>query len=84
MDFTKAMGIFLFLLKVLKRHGLNRCLQFQSKRMHIDGLQEIQAVDGFKVFLEHDASLNAQTHIINFKHRDLAPKPAVKSEEKKG
>lgn len=57
--------------------------EFQSKRMHVDGLQEIQAVGGFKV-LEHDASLNSQTQIINFKHRDLAPKPAVKNEEKNG
>lgn len=51
--------------------------EFKAKRMHVDGLQEIQAVDGFKVQLEHNASLNNQTHIVNFKHRDLAPKPAV-------
>lgn len=49
--------------------------EFQAKRMHVDGLQEIQAVSGFKVHLEHDLSLDGQTQIINFKHRDLAPKP---------
>lgn len=51
--------------------------EFKAKRMHVDGLQEIQAVDGFKVHLEHNVSLNNQTQIVNFKHRDLAPKPAV-------
>lgn len=54
--------------------------EFQGKRMHIDGLQEIQVVNGFRVNLEHDASLDNQTQIINFKHRDLAPKPQMKAE----
>jgi len=58
--------------------------EFQAKRMHVDGLQEIQAVNGFRVHLEPDATLLNQTHIINFKHRDLAPKPTIKSEEKNG
>ncbi len=49
--------------------------EFQAKRMHVDGLQEIQAVSGFRVRLEEDQSLENQTQIINFKHRDLAPKP---------
>ncbi len=52
--------------------------EFQSKRMHIDGLQEIYSVNGFRVHLEHDASLESQTRIINFKHRDLAPKAPAK------
>lgn len=47
--------------------------EFQAKRMHVDGLQEIQAVDGFKIQLEPDATLINKTMIINFKHRDLAP-----------
>ncbi len=51
--------------------------EFQNKRMHVDGLQEIQAVGGFKIHLEHDASLKNQTQILNFKHRDLAPKSLV-------
>lgn len=54
--------------------------EFQGKRMHIDGLQEIQVVNGFRVHLEHDSSLENKTHIINFKHRDLAPKPQTKAE----
>ncbi|MDZ4660438.1 MAG: hypothetical protein SGJ18_02345 [Pseudomonadota bacterium] len=53
--------------------------EFHAKRMHVDGLQEIHAVDGFRLRLENDASLNKQTHITNFNHRDLAPKPAIKS-----
>jgi hypothetical protein len=43
--------------------------------MHVDGLQEIQAVNGFRVRLEWDASLDDQTQLLSFKHRDLAPKP---------
>ncbi len=54
--------------------------EFQGKRMHVDGLQEIQVVNGFRVNLEYDASLDNQTQIINFKHRDLAPKPQMKTE----
>lgn len=49
--------------------------EFQSKRMHVDGLQEIQAVSGYRVSLEQDQSLDNKTQIINIKHRDLAPKP---------
>lgn len=49
---------------------------FQKKRMHVDGLQEIQAVSGFRVKLEEDASIAGQTLIQSNRHRDLAPKPA--------
>ena len=49
---------------------------FQKKRMHVDGLQEIQAVSGFRVKLEKDASLADQPLIQSNRHRDLAPKPA--------
>lgn len=48
---------------------------FKEKRMHVDGLQEISAVDGRRITLQEDASLANQTVIINHKHRDLAPKP---------
>ena len=54
--------------------------EFQEKRMHIDGLQEVQAVNGFRVHLDYDASLANKSIVINFKHRDLAPKPQVKAE----
>jgi hypothetical protein len=49
--------------------------EFKNKRMHVDGLQEIQAVDGYRVDLFLDESLVHQTKVINFKHRDLATKP---------
>ncbi len=49
--------------------------EFAAKRMHIDGLQEIQAVGGFDILLKENQSLKGSSQIINFKHRDLAPKP---------
>lgn len=49
--------------------------EFQNKKMHVDGLQEIQTVNGFRVQLVYDASLENSTQIFNFKHRDLATKP---------
>jgi hypothetical protein len=49
---------------------------FQEKRMHIDGIQEIKAVNGYKIQLIEDLSLSNNTEIISFKHRDLAPKAA--------
>ncbi len=51
--------------------------EFKGKRMHVDGLQEIQSVDGFKLHLEYDEALQGKTSIINFKHRDLAPASAL-------
>lgn len=48
--------------------------QFKDKKMHIDGLQEITIVDGHHVQLNYDSSLENQSQVINFKHRDLAPK----------
>lgn len=50
--------------------------EFRSKRMHVDGVQEIQAAQGFRVTLAQDVALNGESAIINHKHRDLAPKPA--------
>jgi hypothetical protein len=50
--------------------------EFAAKRMHIDGLQEIQAVGGYDLHLKENPSLEGSSQIINFKHRDLAPKPS--------
>ena len=55
--------------------------QFQERRMHVDGIQEIQSASGFRVKLEADSNLKGQTSVIAFKHRDLAP--ASKLIEKK-
>ena len=51
--------------------------EFVSKKMHIDGLQEIVSVMGNRLILEEDHSLNGLTNIISSRHRDLAPKSAV-------
>lgn len=50
---------------------------FKSKRMHVDGLQEICGVAGYRITLQEDAVLKGESLIINNKHRDLAPKPAA-------
>ena len=48
--------------------------EFQKKRMHVDGLQEVQAVNGFHICLEEDAGLNGRSIVQSSRHRDLAPK----------
>jgi hypothetical protein len=51
---------------------------FKTRRMHVDGIQEIAAVSGHRVRLERDAALRPdQSEIIGNRHRDLAPKPAA-------
>jgi uncharacterized protein YggL (DUF469 family) len=51
--------------------------EFKTKKMHIDGLQEIQAVQGHAIELKYLNELNGQTKIVSFKHRELAPKPQL-------
>jgi hypothetical protein len=48
--------------------------EFQRKRMHVDGLQEIQAVQGFRVDLVPEAGFEGKTVVLSNRHRDLAPK----------
>jgi hypothetical protein len=48
--------------------------EFKAKRMHVDGLQEIQAVQGFRIQLEEDLSLQGASQVSSSRHRDLAPK----------
>src|SRR5438128_1466609 len=38
---------------------------FKAKHMHVDGLQEIVAVDGHKINLLEDASLSGETVVIS-------------------
>lgn len=47
--------------------------EFQSRRMHVDGVQEIEAVDGHRISLHIDATLDGRTILNGQKHRDLAP-----------
>lgn len=49
-------------------------VEFKTKKMHIDGLQEIQVVQGYNVELKHSIEHKEKTIIISNKHRDLAPK----------
>ena len=49
---------------------------YQRKRMHIDGLQELEVVSGHRIQLVQDSSVNGQTIIHSSRHRDLAPKKA--------
>jgi len=48
--------------------------EFKTKRMHVDGLQEVVAVSGYKVSLNEDPATDGQTIVVSNKHRDLAPK----------
>jgi hypothetical protein len=47
---------------------------FVRKRMHVDGLQEVQAVSGYRLALQEDSALQGATVLLSNKHRDLAPK----------
>lgn len=47
----------------------------KENRMHIDGMQLIEAVKGFSVVLQPDDQLSGQDRIIPDKFRELAPKP---------
>jgi hypothetical protein len=47
---------------------------FQKKRMHVDGVQEIAAVDGYRLQLTLDPTTNGRTILLNNKQRELAPK----------
>jgi hypothetical protein len=49
---------------------------FQDKKMHVDGIQQVEAVDGFRVNLDSESALEGKTIVTSHKHRDLAPKPS--------
>ncbi len=46
---------------------------YKNKKMHTDGIQEITAVQGFRVKLEPDASLDNDTVLNNFDYTQLNP-----------
>jgi hypothetical protein len=48
---------------------------FRGKKMHVDGLQEVEAVDGHRVILQKDGALGGESRVLGHRHRDLAPKP---------
>lgn len=47
---------------------------FQRKRMHVDGLQQIDALRGYRIELTIDPILDGKTIITSSRHRELAPK----------
>lgn len=51
--------------------------EYKARRMHVDGLVEIEAVDGFRVVLESAPMHEGKTLLINQKHRDLSKPPTV-------
>lgn len=51
---------------------------FKGRRMHVDGLQEIEAVDGFRVGLSPDQNLKGESRVLSRRHRDLSPAPPLK------
>jgi hypothetical protein len=46
---------------------------YKEKRMHIDGIQEIVAVGGFRVSLIQDSTMAQPTEINSHIFRELAP-----------
>ena len=44
---------------------------FKQRRMHIDGMEEIEAVNGARVHLEPDPALEGRTLTTSNRHRDL-------------
>lgn len=49
---------------------------FQRKKMHVDGLQLIEAAQGYRVRLEQDPALEGRSEVTSSRHRDLAPRRA--------
>lgn len=51
---------------------------YQNKRMHIDGLQQLDAIDGFRLQLMEDRALDGRTQIVTDRYRGLSPRPSDK------
>jgi hypothetical protein len=54
---------------------------FQKKRMHVDGLQQIDALRGYRIGLTLDPLLEGKTIITSSRHRELAPKKQTETSE---
>ncbi|MGZ3695608.1 MAG: DUF1543 domain-containing protein [Bdellovibrionota bacterium] len=53
--------------------------EFKEKKMHIDGLQEIEAIDGYRLHLEKEIDLQGKSLVHGLRFRELAPRPSVTS-----
>ncbi|MCB0406045.1 MAG: DUF1543 domain-containing protein [Bdellovibrionales bacterium] len=45
--------------------------RFKEKKMHVDGLQEISAIDGYRVVLEKTDGLEADTQVNNLSYDEI-------------
>lgn len=52
---------------------------YQEKRMHVDGLQQLDAIDGFRLNLTEDTTLAGQSQMLTDRYRGLAAKTPEKS-----
>lgn len=46
--------------------------EVKAKRMHVDGVQEVEAASGYRIKLEQDLTLNGNTVVLSSRHRELA------------
>lgn len=46
---------------------------FKLKKMHVDGIQLIEAAQGYQVSLTEKPELAGKSVVISHRHRDLAP-----------
>lgn len=54
---------------------VRECEGFKERKMHVDGIQEVNVVGGHCVLLERDPTMAAdENQIVSSRHRDLAPK----------
>lgn len=47
---------------------------FRDRRMHIDGLQQLDAISGYRVVLEQDTALDGRTQIESSRFRNVTTK----------
>ncbi len=48
---------------------------FRRKKMHVDGMQQVSAVQGYRVVLAPDSALEGRSELVSSRHRELAPPP---------
>lgn len=46
--------------------------EVRSKKMHVDGIVEISSVDGYRIKLEEDVTLNQSSELHAINHHELA------------
>ena len=46
---------------------------YKAKKMHTDSIQEIKAVDGFRIVLKADNGLNGHSEVTSVSYEDINP-----------